>query len=214
VARLRPGNAAAYFVASVTASRRLQLATRFVERHWRQPPPLRLRRAGPAAQLTPTTLDGRTPLTILKASYQKRSASATVVELGRACRAGDKRSRSKRNRRRLTRRKQLIHAISPPNTPDREVPVRRRNRVRLWKPPSFFQTRGQEPRVCMGRICSRRAPMIIRPWGSSVGSHLRTSPSPEPSAASAGFTAAYIRGCNSLICVAKRRRTGEAARLQ
>ena len=36
-ARLRPGSRAAYFMASAVASRRLQFATRFGERHWRQP---------------------------------------------------------------------------------------------------------------------------------------------------------------------------------
>ena len=35
---VRPGSRAAYSMASVTASRRLQFATRFCERHWRQPP--------------------------------------------------------------------------------------------------------------------------------------------------------------------------------
>ena len=37
-ARLRPGSRAACLGASVMASRRLQFATRFCERHWRQPP--------------------------------------------------------------------------------------------------------------------------------------------------------------------------------
>jgi hypothetical protein len=59
-ARLRPGSRTACLIASVTASRRLQFATRFFERHRRQPP----RRssfghAGPAAQLTPRTLARR-----------------------------------------------------------------------------------------------------------------------------------------------------------
>ena len=36
--RLRPGSRAAYLIASVTASRRLQFATRCYARHWRQQP--------------------------------------------------------------------------------------------------------------------------------------------------------------------------------
>ena len=60
-ARLRPGSRAAYLIASVTASWRLQFATRFCERHWAATAtPLWLRHAGPAAQLTPRTLAGRT----------------------------------------------------------------------------------------------------------------------------------------------------------
>jgi hypothetical protein len=62
-ARLGPGSRAAYFSASVTASRRLQFATRCGARHWRQPPcRFGFGTWALAVQLTPRTL-GRPTVT-------------------------------------------------------------------------------------------------------------------------------------------------------